>query len=192
MASENNRAKFRAKLADVQIAAATYGWESPKTLQLLLDALPFADEAFIAELNVSLRSLGYTLYGHEENGERKFRIVELASAEFKAALDAYKQVAESKGNHSDKAKKAWMLVIHHAPQSFVDVCGAVVSEMGLLPAPVINEGGEQVYLLEDVAKAAGASTLETAASVREMLKMREELGLPTAGQAGIGLVHTLH
>ncbi len=86
------------------------------------------------------------------------------------------------GEDSPQAKRSLMEAMHLAPDWFKDDIAKMGNEMDLLPqASGYLEDGSPMFSLNDIAAKFGIPIEQAEQSLKEMMSVRQELGLPLDG-----------
>lgn len=99
-------------------------------------------------------------------------------------IKAMERIGELHEEHGPEAaeelpecKALWEQALEFSPPEFMQVAGAVASEMGLLPeAKFVNEAGEPVYSAEQIAEKLGMPVAEVENEMRERFADKLEIG----------------
>lgn len=103
------------------------------------------------------------------------------SPEFIEAVEVHQLLAERFGIDHPGARRAMLLVMHHAPKEVMDIIANGAAEFGIKPDSCgYAEDGSAMYRLEDIAEKLGVSLEEAQAQLDEMLAEMESLGIADA------------
>lgn len=116
------------------------------------------------------------------------------SPEFLHAAERHAALAERLGPEHPDVMMAMVVVLEHAPASLKETIRAKAVELGLMPEPDgYLEDGSPVFSLEAVAAKLGAPVAQVEETMRALLALREDAGLPIGGMAIDGaMVHRRH
>jgi hypothetical protein len=102
--------------------------------------------------------------------------------EFSEAMHRHIALVAQHGEDSPQAKRSLMEAMHLAPDWFKDDIAKMGNEMDLLPqASGYLEDGSPMFSLNDIAAKFGIPIEQAEQSLKEMLSVRQELGLPLDG-----------
>ena len=102
--------------------------------------------------------------------------------EFSEAMHRHIALVAQHGEDSPQAKRSLMEAMHLAPDWFKDDIANMGNEMDLLPqASGYLEDGSPMFSLNDIAAKFGIPIEQAEQSLKEMLSVRQELGLPLDG-----------
>lgn len=102
--------------------------------------------------------------------------------EFSEAMHRHIDLVAQHGEDSAQAKRSFMVAMHLAPDWFKDDIAKMGNEMDLLPqASGYLEDGSPMFSLNDIAAKFGIPIEQAEQSLKEMMSVRQELGLPLDG-----------
>jgi hypothetical protein len=102
--------------------------------------------------------------------------------EFNEAMHKHMDLVAQYGETSPQAKRSLMEAMHLAPDWFMDDISKMGNEMDLLPpSSGYLEDGSPMFSLNDIAAKFGIPIEQAEQDLKEMLSVRQDLGLPLDG-----------
>lgn len=102
--------------------------------------------------------------------------------EFLSAIETHQELMDRLGVDHPETRRAMLMVMHHAPQSFLDVLSKGMEEFGLKPDTYgYSEDGKPVFRLEDIAEKLGVSEAEARSHLDDMMEEMADLGISGQG-----------